>query len=632
MDNTKTKTVFSITKIAKILIVLFATIFLYSSFPVHTVHGTSFTNFPVDHAAFLSSSSYDAVFRSSITSASPSTVASSAVTVGPNVRVNGPQFPAPNGLLGRAETTIAVGQGGSRMVAGWNHADGFLREPFNTNDPLPGNPGLSGYAFSTNGGASWTDAGTPDLFPAKTKFFSGEVVTRGDPWLAVGKVNGVETFYYANLAVFKDRDVNNNIVDAGVSVHRGTFTGSGFTWNDGHVLPAPNAPFDFYDKEAIAVREVNGKTIVVVSVTNFIGISTPGTNPADCQFAGGFGQIEVWRSNDGGNIFQGPVIVQADETDTASDPTCSTGVLNQGSVPTIGPNGEVYVAWTRGPTFLNGAIVQPVSEQIREATSLDGGTTFSAPVVVRSIVPGRQNPPVGFNRPRYNDFPRIAVSDQGRVFIALQDAVAAGNAGIGGSETVCLTASGPPSPGPPCPDPTQRRVMVGGGADTDIYLDSSNDNGATWTSTLINPVARDGKIQFWPVVNIGGNGEVNVVYYESREEHVSSNPLAIDCSVSIVSGASPIVRRSLRASLVDTYFVQSLDGGKTFQTPVKVSTVTSNWCQGTVNIRPNFGDYIDARTVDNVTFAVWADDRNTILIDNQPRNIVDVFYSSISTN
>ncbi|HZY93279.1 MAG TPA: hypothetical protein VFE98_00235 [Candidatus Bathyarchaeia archaeon] len=79
---------------------------------------------------------------------------------------------------------------------------------------------------------------------------------------------------------------------------------------------------------------------------------TPGTDPASCQFAGGFGQIEVWRSTDAGNTFQGPVSVGPDETDTAADPFCNTGRLNQGSMPVIGNDGSVYVTWTRGPRFL----------------------------------------------------------------------------------------------------------------------------------------------------------------------------------------------------------------------------------------------------------------------------------------
>ncbi len=615
--------------IANLSLLLFATLMISSTYSAQAVRGTSFTNFPIQHASFLSTPSYEAVFGpDTVTTASSSGTTAPTITVGPNVRVNAPQEPLPNGLLGRSETTIAVAPDGTSMVAGWNFATGFLRAPFTVVNPLPGTPGLSGFGFSTDGGNTWTDGGVPPLFPATTPFFSGNIVTRGDPWLDVANLNGAETFFYANLAVFDQRDSSGSIVDAGVSVHRGTFTSSGFTWNDVHVLSAPNAPFDFYDKEAIASRVVNGQTMVAVSVTNFIGISTPGTNPAACQFGGGFGQIEVWRSQDGGNSFQGPVVVAPDETNTAADPNCGTGTLNQGSTPVIDNNGNVFVAWTHGPKFVNGVVVDDPKEDIRAVSSHDQGKTFSSPVTVRNIVPGRQNPPVGFNRARYNDFPRIAVAANGRVFVSFQDAVVAGNQGIGGSDTICLPASGLPSPGDPC-DPGQQRVMVGGGADMDIYLSFSDNGGATWSiPTLINQVAGDGKIQFWPVVSVGAHGEVNVVYFESQEVHISSDPLAIDCTVSIGGG---LARRSLRASLVDTFFAQSLDGGKSFQTHVRVSSVTSNWCQGTVNIRPNFGDYIAGATVGDTTFTVWADDRNTILINGVARNVVDVFYASVQT-
>ena len=607
---------------------------LSSAYAPQQSPGTSFTRFPSQHQGFLSPISADAIFGTS--TAFSSGTSAPQIIVGPNIQVNAPQQQLAAGVLrnlGRAETTISVGANGANMVAGWNFAEGFLRAPFTVVNPLPGTPGLSGFGFSTDGGNTWTDGGVPPLFPATTSFFSGNVVTRGDPWLATAPVNGVETFFYANLGVFENRDSSNNIVDAGVVVHRGTFTGTGFVWNDLRLLPAPNAPFDFYDKEAIAARQVNGRTIVVVSVTNFKGISAPGTNPATCQFAGGLGQIELWRSTDGGNSFQAPIVIQPDQTNIVDDPNCGTGILNQGSMPVIGPDGSVVVAWTNGPKFVQGAVVDDPTEKIMAAASTDGGKTFSSPVVVQKIVPGRQNPPVGFNRLRYNDFPRVAVSSSGRFFVAFQDAVVAGDAGIGGSDTICLPVSGLPSIGDPC-DPGLQRVMVGGGADTDIYLSFSDNRGATWnTPALINPVAGDGKIQFWPVVSVGARGEVNVVYYESREVHLSSDPLAIDCTVGVVGPRGDVntaVRRSLRASLVDTFFQQSLDGGKTFQAPVRVSTVTSNWCQGTVGVRPNFGDYIGATTVGDTTFAVWADDRNIILIDNQPRNVVDVFYAAIT--
>ncbi|HZY47192.1 MAG TPA: sialidase family protein, partial [Candidatus Bathyarchaeia archaeon] len=565
-------------KIAKLSLVLFATLFLSTAYLPQNAHAaTASHRFPASHQDFLSPISADTFFGTSTAFSSSSS--SPQVTVSPNVQVNAPQQPPPAGRLGRSETSIAVGSNGQNMVAGWNEANGFAKIPFLVPPTIPGTPGLSGVAVSTNAGSTWTDLGPPTLFPATTSFFSGNVVSRGDPWLTVAPVGGTETFFYANLAVFDQRDSNSNIVDAGVSVHRGTFTGTSFAWNDLHLLSAPNAPFDSYDKESIAARQVGGQTIVAVAVTNFVGISTPGTNPANCQFAGGFGQIEVWRSSDGGNSFQGPVVVQPDQTNTVADPNCTTGILNQGASVIIGPDGSIVVAWTNGPKFVQGNVVDDPTEQILAAGSTDGGKTFSSPILVQKIVPGRQNPPVGFNRARTNDFPRVAVSDSGTFFLAFQDAVVAGNQGIGGSDTICLTISGPPSIGDPC-DPGQQRVMVGGGADTDIYLSSSTDHGTTWTApSLINPVAGDGKIQFWPTVSVGAHGEVNVVYYQSQEVHLSADPLAADCTVSVGGG---LVRRSLRASLVDTFFQQSLDGGKTFTAPVRVSTVTSNWCQGAV--------------------------------------------------
>jgi len=620
MDLTRKK----FSKAAKVSLLLFATLVLSTAyFTPHPAKGTSMSNFPAAHEDFLGAASYEAIFDDATGTADPGPNGPMPIIVGPNVRVNAPQQAPPAGLLGRSETTVAVGEDGNALVAGWNDATGFRQAPFTVVSPLPGTPGLSGFGFSTDGGLTWTDGGHPATYAATTPFFSGNVVTRGDPWLTVTDETG-NTFFYANLGVFQQRDSANNIVDAGVSVQRGSFTGTSFSWNDGHLLSAPNAPFDFYDKEAIVAK---GST-VIVSVTNFIGISAPGTNPANCQFAGGFGQIEVWRSTDGGNTYQGPAIAQPDQTDL-TDANCLTGVLNQGSDPAIGKAGNVFVAWTRGPFFFNGSIVTPVTEQIIGASSSDFGAAFNSPVVIRNIVPGRQSPPVGYNRNRYNDFPRVAVDKAtGRIYVAFQDASVAGNHGIGGSGTVCLPGSGNPSPGPPCPT-GQRRVMLGGGADTDIYLAFSDDNGATWsTPTLITPTAGDGRIQFWPVVTVGPQGEINVVYYESQEVRLNPDPSVIECSINIGGG---LTRRSIRSSIVDTFIARSTDHGATFQTPVKLSSASSNWCKGTTNIRPNFGDYIGAATVGAKTSAVWADDRNTILISGTPRNVVDVFYTSART-
>src|SRR5712692_8336345 len=301
--------------------------------------------------------------------------------VGPNVQVNAAQQAFPNGLLGRSETTVTGNNDGNFLVAGFNDAQGFCGAPFGVACTPQSPSGLSGYAFSSDGGRTWTDGAAPPLF--------SNVFTRGDPWLDIGGFDNA-TFFYANLAV----DATTG-ADLGVSVHRGHFSGSTFSWSDVRVFNAPNAPNDFYDKEAIATAK-DGSGAAYVSVTNF---------------------IELWRTTDGGNTWQGPVIAGPDQT-FITDPSNSScglaGVLQQSSVPAIGPHGEVYAAWQFGPA-LGVASTDPRSTHadIVVARSLDGGVTFAPPVSVAKIKSLRNDPPVAYNRDRINDHPRIAVATTG---------------------------------------------------------------------------------------------------------------------------------------------------------------------------------------------------------------------------
>src|SRR2546426_2437947 len=179
--------------------------------------------------------------------------------VGPNIRANALQQAFPNGLLGRSETTVAATSDGQSIIVGFNDAQGFCGAPFGVACTPQTPSGLSGFAFSTDGGLTFTDGGAPD--PA---LFSN-VFTRGDPWQDRGGFDNL-TFYYANLSV----DATTR-ADLGVSVHRGHFSGSSFAWEDVRVFNAPNAPDDFYDKEAIAAAK-DGSGSAYVSLTNFIKV------------------------------------------------------------------------------------------------------------------------------------------------------------------------------------------------------------------------------------------------------------------------------------------------------------------------------------------------------------------------
>lgn len=492
--------------------------------------------------------------------------------VGPNVLVNDPQQPYPEGLLGRSETTIAASKNGRQLIAGWNDVEGFLRAPF---DVYPGPPGLSGFAFSTDGGATWTDGGAPPVID--------HILTAGDPWIDRGGADK-ETYFFSNLAI-DDRLPPENL-ELGVSVHRGHFRRDGFAWEDVRLISPPD-PHDGYDKGMIAAAK-DGSGSVYLSVTNFRAICG--------QTARARGQIELWRSHDSGTTWQGPAVVSPDRmfvTDP-SDPNCGAeGILQHESTPAVGPGGEVYVVWELGPTFRAGGIT-PTTE-ILLARSLDGGASFEAPVRIDTINSMFLNPPVGYNRTLLNDVPQIAVAERGRhkgrVYVTYYGAVA------------------------PVTAPPAEQSLTS----SQIFLSYSDDRGATWSApaAITPPVPATGVKQFWPVVSVQADGSVNVVFNESEERQATGDPSDVECVVALDDGMTE--RAGPVSSLVNTVWVRSPDGGRTFAAPVRLSDATSNWCTAASNIFPNFGDYIGSVSVGERVLSAWTDSRN---------GVPDVFFGS----
>jgi len=519
--------------------------------------------------------------------------------VGPNNRANAAQAAFPNGLLGRSETTIAATDDGQLLVAGFNDAQGFCGPPFGSACTPQSPPGLSGYAYSTDGGQTWTDGGGPDLLGTN-------VLTRGDPWMDRGGTDGM-TFYYANLAVHRLTGAS-----LGVSVHRGHFSGGAFAWEDVRTFDSPNnntlctnpappgnqIPCDFYDKEALVAAK-DGSGTAYVSLTNFLGQRFIGPPPGCGTLAQfGFGQIEVWRTHDGGNTWQGPAIAGPEAADSVL--TCGfAGTLRQSSAPAIGPNGEVYVVSQFGPTFTPAGAAS-TDAAIVVARSLNGGVSFAPQVKVADINSTRQNTPVGYNRDRINDHPRIDVAttgkNKGRVYAVYYSS---------GAPVVSPPANPASCLVPPAPQLACRAQTL---TSSQVFLKYSDDQGATWSPAmeLGGPVPASGVKRFWPDVSVSPGGNVHVVYYESQEKQATPNPSDVECNINV--GGS-IRRQGLNSSLVDTWWTYSSDGGITFSMPLKLSTATSNWCTTATNIRPNFGDYIDAVAGGNRILGTWADGR-----------------------
>lgn len=521
--------------------------------------------------------------------------------VGFNVRVSDPHaFP-----FGRSETTIAVSGNGKRMVMGWNDAQGFCGPPFSNLIDLGCDidiPGFSGYGYSNDGGRSFIDGGAPPLGhrigfgPGPGDISeSGLYLTLGDPTLDLGGF-GNDTFYYTNLAEFVDQIhiLLGPHPTAGVVVHIGKFHKQGlFAWDDAVLLQSPNYPRDFLDKPFIAADKRGNANRVYVSVTNNAEVE-------GIPFFG-FGQIEVYSSPDKGETWFRSVL-QTDETLSVVE---NIGIINQGSQPAVGPDGTLYVAWERGwlsPLF--GQADAAVYPQIRVAASQDGGMTWSPPGgnpagwLVSDICSGSLFPPAGYNRANSNDFPRIAVAqsgpNRGRVYVVWND---------------CRMANGG----------TQAETGGFGHPDTDIYLAYSDDHGKTWSAPKLVAGGGDGKIQFWPTVSVQPSGNVDITYYESAEEDLDPGDDR-ECVVPLGPGGSPPFRESPVSSLVDLFYVQSKDGGEGFQSPIRVSEETTNWCAAASTIIPNFGDYNTAVSGGNGVFATWADGRN---------GIPEVFFAEI---
>jgi hypothetical protein len=143
-----------------------------------------------------------------------------------NVRVNDPaQDTHQTDQTTQSETTIAVA--GSHVAVGYNDSQ-------QTGLFLTAGSGLTGYSYSADGGASFTDGGALPNTP--------EFVNFGDPWLASTRAGDM---YFSNLAL----DFFNGNLDVAVAKS----TDGGKTW--GTPVPVFRPPFTtFYngDKPALA--------------------------------------------------------------------------------------------------------------------------------------------------------------------------------------------------------------------------------------------------------------------------------------------------------------------------------------------------------------------------------------------
>ncbi|HBL28597.1 MAG TPA: hypothetical protein DD490_17315 [Acidobacteria bacterium] len=494
--------------------------------------------------------------------------------VGPNLRLHGPQRPAPDGQIGRVGSAVATDAAGRLVLAAWETLQGSCGPPFGKPCPAPVPPGLTAVGASSDGGRTWTELGAPPPV--------GDSIAGGHPWLDRGGADR-QTFYLVNRA----RHAADRSQQTGLTFHRGHFKEGSFVWDDGKLL-APAVAGDVLRGPSLAAAK-DGSGKLVVGYGNLRKIcGQPGRSA---------GQIELLRSSDGGVTWEGPAVVSPDDTAVTADPAdpaCgSPGTFQFATSVALGLRDEVYVLWQAGPVaaIVDGAVVNQPVVGIRFARSLDGGKTFQAPRDLARVNGLWENPAVGYSKDNLNNFPRLAVAPAGphagRLYVTY----------AGSLEPVRAPATG--------------QSLVS----SEIYLISSDDQGATWSPPrlLAGAVPPTGVKRFWPTVAVEPDGAVDVTFLESRETQATSDPGDVECRVELLSGAT---RAGSVSSLADVWWVRSTDGGAGFGAPIRVTSQTSNWCATRSDraglLFANFGDYLGLAAAGGRLFAVWTDGRDGV--------------------
>jgi hypothetical protein len=265
-----------------------------------------------------------------------------------NVRVNDPSTDTNQvDQTTQSETTIAVA--GQHVAVGFNDSQQSL---------LPLTPGanLSGFAYSTNGGGTWTDGGNLPNHPGLNNL--------GDPWLASDPSGNM---YYSTLAL--DGNFGNLYVAVAKS------TDGGKSWST-PVLAAPLSRFGYFgDKPALTAGPIPGhpsKTSLYDTWDDFV-----------CDRTGCFAGLPVSRSTDGGKTWR---VAYADRI-PLDEESCSFQQYI-GAQPLVDTDeGTLYVAAEKiavDDPSCEGGTVQ-FSESLFVST--DGGESFGPGRRIADVTP-----------------------------------------------------------------------------------------------------------------------------------------------------------------------------------------------------------------------------------------------------
>ena len=331
----------------------------------------------------------------------------------------------------------AFGQFTNIMISNTNNPEevSICINPKNLNQ-IVGAANLDNVFRSNDGGVTWSFESVADTMNG----------VWGDP-IIFTDTNG--HFFYSHLS---------NPPITGSWVDRIVFTKStdgGITWWENGTSTGKNGS-KIQDKQGIVVNQVTNE--IYVTWTQFDNYNS--ANILDSSV------ILFSKSSDIGMTWSLPIRISKDAGD------CIDGDLTvEGSIPSVGPNGEIYVVWT-GP---NGLVFNK---------SLDDGITWMLQETSVIDVPGGWNYNIG-GLERCNGLPQVVTDLSGGV----------------NNGTIYINWT------------DQRN----GSDDSDVWLIKSNDGGDSWSSLKrVNDDAL-GRQQFltWMTCD-QKNGNLHFVFYDRR--------------------------------------------------------------------------------------------------------------------
>jgi hypothetical protein len=364
---------------------------------------------------------------------------------------------------GFTQSETSTARCGNAVVVGFNDTGSIFETPFFFTGS--GGESFTGAAYSTNGGASFTDIG-PINPGTNTYNFLG-----GDPMV---NCTSATDFYFTQIFDYDDSSGN-----PWAAVALNTSTNGGKTWNDPVAAISKSGYYHLLDKPWSTIDPSNHQRIFVsyTDVDNSYSSPYCGNN---ARMA-----IEFVESDDGGATWS--------TTPNIAIQVCgSAGV--QGSQMAVSSTGTLYISWVNlGSNF-------PLGPREIQVSSYAGGV-LSAPVNVSATQPGGDS---YYLQGYFRDFPDMAMavdhsrtSTDGYVYITWAD----------GRDKIV-------------PDPLATQGYY---AYDDVLLASSYDGGNTWSNPIkvnsdTQPRLGSGHDHYQPGIAVDRRGYVGVCWYDRRAD------------------------------------------------------------------------------------------------------------------